>query len=363
MPKVSVIIPVYNGERYLRQCLSSVCAQTLRDIEILVVDDGSTDGTADILREYAQKDSRVRVLTQPNINAGAARNHGMRHATGEYYSFLDADDFFEPDMLERAVACADETGSDVVLYGYDLYLEEAGSFELPKKRRAEEALPAPGTVFAARDIPDLFSAAVGWPWDKLFRASYIRQLNLHFQEQRTTNDLLFVYAALARAGRVTRLERVLAHYRRTGRDSLSTTREKSWFCFYTALLALRAQLIEWELFDRYERDFVNYAAELSLWQLNTLAQPVKNVLVYMLGRAWLEQLGVTGRSESYFYDPETCRRLDELIKASETALSGPVAPDKARCLGDRLRGGLRCLREHGVVYTLRLALARLKKHR
>ena len=102
MPKISVIMPVYNGEKYLNQCLDSVIGQSLQDIEIICVNDGSTDSSPDILRSYAAKDPRVKVFDQPNLNAGAARNLGMKYATGEYYSFLDADDFFDPQMLELA---------------------------------------------------------------------------------------------------------------------------------------------------------------------------------------------------------------------------------------------------------------------
>ena len=96
-PKVSVIIPVYNVEDYLRQCLDSVINQTLKDIEIICVDDGSTDKSLEILHEYEKKDSRITVLTQKNQYAGVARNVGMSVATGKYFVFLDSDDFFEPE--------------------------------------------------------------------------------------------------------------------------------------------------------------------------------------------------------------------------------------------------------------------------
>ena len=87
-PKVSVIIPVYNSSEYIRHCLDSLLSQTLQDIEILCVDDGSTDDSLSILEEYSRKDQRVRVLTQENAGAGAARNHGLREARGKYLSFL-----------------------------------------------------------------------------------------------------------------------------------------------------------------------------------------------------------------------------------------------------------------------------------
>ena len=91
--KVSVIIPVYNTENYLRECLDSVLAQTLREIEVICVDDGSTDNSLNILKEYQNKDTRIVVLTQENRSAGAARNYGLSIAKGKYLSFLDSDDF------------------------------------------------------------------------------------------------------------------------------------------------------------------------------------------------------------------------------------------------------------------------------
>ena len=114
MAKVSVIIPVYNVEPYLKQCMDSVVGQTLKDIEIICVDDGSTDGSLDILKEYATEDSRIQIIEQKNAGAGAARNNGMRHATGKYLSFLDSDDFFEPRMLEKAYDLAEKDQADFV---------------------------------------------------------------------------------------------------------------------------------------------------------------------------------------------------------------------------------------------------------
>lgn len=99
--KVSVIIPVYNSGQYLQTCLESVISQTLRDIQIICVDDGSVDSSSQILERFAAVDPRITVLHQTNSGAGAARNFGLQVARGEYLSFLDADDFCEPDMLER----------------------------------------------------------------------------------------------------------------------------------------------------------------------------------------------------------------------------------------------------------------------
>lgn len=99
-PKVSVIIPVYNAEKYLRECLDSVVNQTLKEIEIICVDDGSTDGSLTILREYRKKDKRVKVLTQANEGVSAARNRGLLSACGEFVAFLDSDDYIEISAYE-----------------------------------------------------------------------------------------------------------------------------------------------------------------------------------------------------------------------------------------------------------------------
>ena len=119
--KVSVILPVYNASDYLHQCMDSIVGQTLKDIEIICVDDGSTDNSLDILKEYEQKDKRVKVIQQKNAGAGAARNNGLSIATGEYLSFLDSDDFFEPDMLEKAYEKAKGSNAQIVVFRSDQY--------------------------------------------------------------------------------------------------------------------------------------------------------------------------------------------------------------------------------------------------
>ena len=109
MPKVSVIIPVFNVEEYLGECLDSILGQTLREIEVVCVDDGSTDGSAAILDTYAAKDGRVKVLRQPNAGAGAARNAGLAVATGEYLLFCDPDDWCEKRCcLDKVYECLKE---------------------------------------------------------------------------------------------------------------------------------------------------------------------------------------------------------------------------------------------------------------
>ena len=139
MASVSVIIPVYNAERYLAECLDSVLGQTLRDTEVICVDDGSTDGSVEILAACAAKDPRIRVLRQPeNLGQGAARNWGLEESRGEYTYFMDADDeLASADALERLVAEADKVRLDALFFDAETKLDE-GLMALPSVIRAED---------------------------------------------------------------------------------------------------------------------------------------------------------------------------------------------------------------------------------
>ena len=119
-PKVSVIVPVYNVERYLRRCLDSILGQTMPDWEAICVDDGSPDGSASILAEYAERDSRFRILTKENGGLSSARNAGTAWARGEFVNYVDSDDFIHPQTFELAVALAERDRSDIVSWVPDM---------------------------------------------------------------------------------------------------------------------------------------------------------------------------------------------------------------------------------------------------
>lgn len=312
MVKVSVIIPVFNVEEYLKQCLDSVVHQTLKDIEIICVNDSSTDKSLDILEEYAKIDRRIRVITQPNAGAGAARNKGMDVATGKYLSFLDADDFFELNMLEKAYEMAEADQSDLVVYKSDQYHTEEEQFVFANWVVREKELP-PYHPFNHRQMTDnVFKVFVGWAWDKLFRKDFVDLYQLKFQEQRTSNDLLFVFSAVVLAKRISIVPEVLAHQRRDAKDSLSKTRENSWWCFYDALVALKKRLKDEKLFKELEKDYINYALHFSLWNYNTLLEPTKSKLKKELVDNWFQQLGISSKEKSYFYNTKEYEEFENL---------------------------------------------------
>lgn len=117
-PDISVIVPVYNTESYLKKCIESIINQTFRNIEIILVDDGSTDTSAEILADYALRDNRIIVIHQENQGLSAARNAGMRSAKGEYIMFVDSDDWIDANTCEKAISAARTSFADIVMWTY-----------------------------------------------------------------------------------------------------------------------------------------------------------------------------------------------------------------------------------------------------
>lgn len=350
--KISVVMPVYNAHDYLRDSMDSIINQTLKEIEIICVDDGSTDDTLTILQEYAEKDKRVRVVSQENGGAGAARNNGMQYATGEYLSILDCDDFFEPTMLEESYNTAKEKELDIVVFGCDFYDNESQTYRPCSYSINKKLLPA-AEVFSAADVPkDVFKLFVGWSWDKLFRTEFVRENHLFFQEQRTTNDMLFVFNGLLRAKRIAVMEEVLAHHRR-GVESLSVTREKSWMCFYNALTALREQMRQIGCYDRFEQDYKNYCVHFSLWNLNTLKEPTHSMLYNKLRDEWFEELDLLKHPKEYFYNQYeySCFR-----KVYENPLESTKPVKEHMGIFARV---WQCIKDHGLWYTIKYFIKKL----
>ena len=126
MAKVSIIVPVYNAQKYLSQCLDSLLNQTLKETEIICVDDGSADDSVDIINQYSSKDRRVKLIRQKNSYAGVARNNGLKQAAGEYVVFVDADDFFERDMLRSMYAQAKKDNAEICLCSGRIFNEATG---------------------------------------------------------------------------------------------------------------------------------------------------------------------------------------------------------------------------------------------
>ena len=348
-PKVSVIMPVYNVENYLRQCLDSVINQTLRDIEIICIDDQSTDGSLGILKDYAAIDPRIRIITQKNAGAGAARNTGLKVAKGEYLSFLDSDDFFELDMLEKAYHACSTNNLDFVVFRSDKFDNDSKTY-IPLYYSIRKDLLPDKKVFNYRDIPkDLFKVFVGWAWDKLYSHEFVVSNNLLFQEQRTTNDLLFVFTALVKAKRIMVMDDVLAHHRISLQSSLSRTREKSWRCFYNALLALREELKKAGIYEEVEQSYINYSLHFSLWNLNTIEGPAFKELYNSLRTEIFNELGIIKYNKSYFWNKREYKQFQHIMANKNITNESYCANHKKPNL---IKAFIQSLLSNGLKYVL-----------
>lgn len=268
-PAVSVIIPCYNAEKHLAACMDSLLNQTQRDIEIICVDDGSTDSTLNMLNRYAETDKRVRVFSQQNKFAGAARNLGLSHARGAYVLFLDADDFFSEELVRDAYGAAVSNDADIVIYDAQYFDETTAEFRkgwFLNRKYIPEKQP-----FHYRDCGEyIFQISTPNPWTKMFRRQFLLETGLQFQNLRHTNDAFFVLSTLAMAERIVTLDKVLVNYRIGQTTNLQSTKNTNPLCFYTAYKAWHDKLLELGLLDTLRRSYSDRALGGCLYNLRSM---------------------------------------------------------------------------------------------
>ena len=213
VPTVSVILPIYNVERYLAECLDSIVGQSYRDFEIVVVDDGSLDRSRQIAEEYARSDDRIQIVTRDNGGLGAARNTGVEHARGEFITFVDSDDRLAPDGLAALLESATRTGADIVV-GSVLRFDELDTW---KPAWVDNLHAEPRTRIAIDDCPELLRN--NYTWNKLFRRDFWAVQARTFREGVAYEDQPLVTQLYIAASAIDVLPDVVYHYRRRGDTS------------------------------------------------------------------------------------------------------------------------------------------------
>jgi glycosyltransferase involved in cell wall biosynthesis len=316
-PRVSVILPVYNNSKHLNKCLDSILGQTLKNIEVLCINDGSTDNSLKILQKYEKSDPRVKVFSQHNAGAAVARNYGIDIARGTYLSILDADDIFDSRMLESAYQSCIQKNADFCTYRSDRFYSDnfrkklSASYTIRKEQLPEL------TCFSYKDLTgNVFTVFVGWAWDKMYSTAFVRENNIKFQELKRTNDMLFVYTALVKARKIVIVDSVLAHKRLAEKKQALEKEDAGWDCFYHALLGLRDVLLEMQIFDELHQDYVNYALKHSLWHLSACAEATFDLLYERLRNEWFEEFGVFEHDMSFFYDKNDYQELSKIKDCS-----------------------------------------------
>lgn len=205
-PLISIIIPVYNVEKYLPACLDSVLAQTYRNLEVILVDDGSPDGSGAVCDAYAAKDSRIRVIHQENGGASAARNAGLDLASGSFIGFIDPDDYIEPDMYEILYEQLQSSGADVAQCGY--VWEEEGKEDVFFHNSGEVKL-----YNGPYCIQELLTVEKPWwaVWNKLYRSKLFQELRFN-EDLRVGEDIFFTFQIFLQMKQLISIKRPLYHY-------------------------------------------------------------------------------------------------------------------------------------------------------
>ena len=270
--KVSVVIPVYNAGLFLEKCLDSIRSQTYSNMEIICVDDQSTDDSHKILQQYAKEDSRMVVIQTvgQSQGAGRARNAGLKKATGNYVVFLDADDFFEPVLVERALEKAEKTNGDMVAYDIFEYNNSTGVINRPSYAIRSQYLPEQ-EVFSAKDVSHhLFQLFSGSVWKFLIKREFIEKNGLSFQEDVLVDDLFFTYTALVHASRITVLRDRLLYYRKQVMNSQVSCRSNQLSSVYEAYQAIVDRLKQENLYDGVRSSLLNAYLTGQYWIMDAI---------------------------------------------------------------------------------------------
>ncbi len=322
MPKVSVVIPVCNAQKYLAECLDSILNQTLTDIELICVDDGSKDESGAMLDEYARKDSRVSVIHKVNTGYGHSMNQGFDAAKGEYVGIVESDDWIEPDMFEKLYTAAHETQADVVKSNFFLYYGE------PERRDEFFGVIPPGLcgkVFRPLDELDMERIEFwnGKPsiWSAIYRREFIRENNIRFHETpgASYQDASFNFKVWTCAQRVFCLDRALLHYRQDNASSSVNASSSKVYC-------VRDEYEEMERFIAGRREEERLTLIMNrlrfdsyMWNVERLRQPMKGEFAEYAGKTFRALLQEKKLDKRMFL-PERWRFLMRFTRSPEKAM-------------------------------------------
>lgn len=394
-PKVSVVVPVCNVEVYLRECLDSALAQTLKDIEIICVDDGSTDGSPAILDEYAEKDSRVKVIHKPNGGYGHTMNVGLDAATGEYFAILESDDIIKPDMYEVLYGLAKKYDVDVIKSDHEIFVGDADNRTFTYMPLCNKQSYYYKVLHPAKNL-DIFNAKMQ-TWSGLYKISFLRENGIRHNETpgASYQDNGFWFQTIAWANRVYFVDRAFYMLRRDNPNSSVRNRGKV-FCIFDEYAFVEKRLREDKLREAtFISIFQKKKCDNCRYHYTRIADEFKMDFLRRMADEFKEARARGELDKSLFYGhgyEDLCEIMDQtelfnqkhsmneqVPSTSEQALI--ILENKLKCAQQELhdiqnsvsfkigraitfiprkvRGAFGCVKEHGLLYTIRHALAKI----
>ncbi len=311
---VSIVMPVYNAGRFLEETLDSLIKQNLRNIEIICVDDGSTDNSMEILKRYSVTDSRIRILTQEKQGAGAARNYGMSVAQGEYLLFLDADDIFNENLCNQVYYRCMTKKADVCLFGAKRLNMQTLQTEPMNWVLQPSMIPAKEPFAGAELAGKLFQITTGCPWSKMFRREFVQSTGIQFQNLQNANDTYFVRTHMALAERIVTVNNAFVTYRFNSGTNIQANKARSPFAFYEAFKAIKEELVHRGVFATFEQTYCNMVLKESLFNMKTTGdEAVKESIRELLVNEAFDYFGVKEHGEEYYYNKAEYQEMKELL--------------------------------------------------
>lgn len=255
MPQISVVVPVYNVEKYLRECLDSLANQTFEDFEVICVNDGSDDSSPDILEEYASEDERFKIVSQENKGLSGARNTGMNYIKGRYLLFLDSDDWLELNALELLYNHANALNSEMVIFPYRYFNQETKQYEendFTKLNMFDSSVD--NKNFNYKNIPETVFR-IPHESIKLYDVKTLKKLAVKFPEGLNYEDAYFFYKIFFKLNKVSIIRTPIYNYR-IRNDSICTTGTEKSFDIFKILTSIKNFLKEDEIYESFKDEFI-----------------------------------------------------------------------------------------------------------
>lgn len=249
--KLSLIIPVYNVESYIYKCLESAINQTMREIEIIIVNDGSTDSSETIIMEFIQKDDRIVYISQHNQGLSCARNAGIKRAKGEYIAFLDSDDWIEPTFLEDMYNQAIITNSDIVMCNYSRVFEKTGKVS-PVHRNIKD------TIFSSEEAVHkiiLDISIQNYAWDKIYRKNLFIDNNVFYPMKMYYEDMPTTFRLFFYANQIAYVDKSLYNYLQRDNSITRSFGDKHINDIIHALYLMKDFMLDNGIYLKYQKEY------------------------------------------------------------------------------------------------------------
>ena len=310
MPKVSVIVPVYNSEKYIEECLNSIINQTLKDLEIIIVDDGSSDSSPQICDEYASKDSRIKVIHKENAGLGVSYNTGINAATGEYIGFIESDDFAQENMYEDLYNLAEKYNPDIIKSAWFMYYTANGNATKDFQMCDFNTWQVINITHYPWLLTKQFSV-----WSAIYKTDFLKNKNISFLETpgASYQDVAFTYKAFCQSNSMVITPNAYIHYRQDNENSSINSKEKADVIFgeyeeVDRFFNQHPEIKKWANTDKLVKQFWDYN-----WNYGRIADKYKPDFIKHFAENFRKYM-YNGEIEPDFYPRINSKFLFEIIR-------------------------------------------------